>query len=130
MFDKQRIKEITTTSKAERWPFPRTLNALKEAGVDYYDVQLSNHEVIYYGKGESLKDSGITDLQNLPPIGVFDLSALKAAIHKHQVERTSYAEVMHEIVRAGIARYRVDILKRTCTYFGRQTGEEYAESFP
>jgi uncharacterized protein YbcV (DUF1398 family) len=130
MFDKKRIDEISTISKAEKWAFPRTLSALKEAGVEYYDVELSSREIIYYGSGESMRESELNAFQDLPTIGLFDLSALKAAIHKHQVERTPYAEVMKEVVRAGIARYRVDVLKRTCSYFGKQTGELYVEAFP
>ena len=130
MFDKKRIKEISIVSKAEKWAFPRTLNALKEAGVEYYDVEMSSGEIIYHGGGQSMKESGLAALQHLPPIGKFDLKALKAAILRHQVEKTPYAEMIKEMVRAGVARYRVDILKRTCAYFGKQAGEEYAETFP
>jgi uncharacterized protein YbcV (DUF1398 family) len=130
MFDQKKIEEISRVSKAEKWAFPKTLNALKDADVDYYDVELSSGTITYFGKGQSAKESELAAFQHLPARGQFNVSGLKEAIHKHQVEKTPYADVVKEMVKAGVARYRVDVLKRTCTYFGNQVGEEYIETFP
>ena len=129
-FNAQKIMEISKVSKAEKWPFPKTLTALKEAGVQYYDVELPTATIVYHGHGQEMTESGIPSLQNLPPVGKYDLKALKEAIRIHQVNRTPYAEVMKEIVKSGVMRYRVDVVNRTCTYFGKNANEKYVEAFP
>jgi uncharacterized protein YbcV (DUF1398 family) len=128
-FDAKKVMEISKISKAEKWPFPKTLTALKEAGVEYYDVELKAAAIIYHGQGQEMTETGVPSLQNLPEVGTYDLKALKEAIHFHQVNRTPYAEIMGEVVKAGIVRYRVDVVGRSCTYFGKN-GEKYTEAFP
>lgn len=129
MFDLQKILEITKISKAEKWPFPKTLNALKEAGVENYIVEPASGSITYYGYGKQHTDSEEESLKNLLPSGHFDVKALKEAIQAHQSKRTPYSEFMREIMKAGVVRYRVDVVNRTCTYLGNRSGEEYAESF-
>ncbi|MBS0650996.1 MAG: DUF1398 family protein [Verrucomicrobia bacterium] len=130
MFNPSKIEEIAKVSKAERWPFPKTLTALKEAGVAYYDVDLMTYEIIYHGDGKSLKQSGVLSYQQPPKKGPFDKNALFKAITKHQTEKTSYSDCMKEVIEAGIVSYRVDIIERTCSYFGSSEGESYVEKFP
>ena len=131
MFNSQKVLEISKVSKAEKWPFPKTLNALQEAGIESYDVELTSSSIVYHGSGKQLKEEHVESLTKMPPLGrIFNVKALKEAIHIHQVKRTPYSEVMKEVVKAGIPRYRVDIHKRSCTYFGNAPGEEYTEFFP
>ena len=130
MFNPEKIKEIAKVSKAEKWPFPKILTAWKEAGVEEYAVDLSRGTITYYSNGSELTDGDVPALKNLPDCGRFDPNALKEAIHVHQVKRTSYTEVIQEIVKAGVAHYRVDVIARTCTYFGKNPGEEHVETFP
>ncbi len=130
MFNSQKIVEISKVSKAEKWPFPKTFNALAEAGVEFYDVDLRKGSITYHGNGFQMTENDVPDLKNPPPCGEYNLEGLKEAIHIHQVKRTPYSEVMKEVVKAGISHYRVDILARTCTYFGKNSGETYAENIP
>ncbi len=130
MFNPQKIKEISKVSKAEKWPFPKTLNALRDAGVKDYTVEFSSGTVTYHASGEKMIESDVAALKNLPPSGSsFNLKGLVNAIRIHQVQQTPYSEVVKEMVRAGVVRYRVDIIARTCTYFGTNPNEEYVEKF-
>lgn len=130
MFNPSKIEEISKVSKAERWPFPKTLSALKDAGVEYYDVDLTTYEIIYHGDGKTMKQSGVLSFEQPPKKGSFDQNALVKAIIKHQTEKTAYKDCMKEVIEAGIVRYRVDITQRTCSYFGSSEGESYEEKFP
>lgn len=130
MFNPSKIEEISKVSKAERWPFPKTLTALKDAGVDYYNVDLTTYEIVYHGDGKTMKQSGVLSFEHPPKKGSFDQNALVKALRKHQTEGTSYKDCMKEVIEAGILRYRVDIKERTCTYFGSSKGESYIEKVP
>jgi uncharacterized protein YbcV (DUF1398 family) len=130
MFSPQKIKEISKVSKAEKWTFPKTLNALRDAGVKDYNVEFSSCTITYHGSGQKMIESDAASLKNLLPCGSsFDLKGLVDAIKIHQVKQTPYSEVVKEMVRAGVVHYRVDVIARTCTYFGTNPNEEYVEKF-
>ena len=45
--DVKKVMEISRISKQEKWPYPKTFNSLKEAGVESYRTQVSDHELTY-----------------------------------------------------------------------------------
>jgi uncharacterized protein YbcV (DUF1398 family) len=130
LFNREKIQEIAHRSKADQWPFPKTLNQLKAAGVDYYLVSLYQGDIVYCGDGEELKDTNEPALQGLPTIGTYDLPAIKAALAEHQQLKTPYAEVIKKLALAGVSSYRVDMHRRSCCYFGRNEGEKMVEFVP
>src|SRR4051794_26219921 len=102
MFDQKRIAEISQKSKSERWDYPRTFNALKEAGVQYYETQVSDHQITYYGSGPNLIEPAPADFQTLQVSQKFDAEAVGGVIRKHQTERTSYGDFLKGIALAGV----------------------------
>lgn len=130
MFDKKKIQEISKTSKAERWPFPKTFNALKEVGVEYYDVEISTHQITYHGNKQSFVEPPPPGFQMLNVADVFDAILVKKAIDKHQKEKTSYLDFLKDITKAGVQSYRVDMFKRAVIYKGNNPGEEHIEKVP
>jgi len=129
MFDKTKIQEITKVSKAERWPFPKTFDALKNAEVDYYDVDLAAQQITYYGGGKSFSEPAPTG-QPLQISNRFDKQAVQQVIQTHQKEKTSYQDFLKGIAQAGVKSYRVDMSKRTVAYRGSNPNEEHVEQVP
>jgi uncharacterized protein YbcV (DUF1398 family) len=130
MFDKKKIEEILIISKSEQWDYPKKFNALKNAGVAYYDVTIADRGITYYGNGQSFTEPVFAGFQNLEIAEKFDVEAFKKALHKHQVEKTPYEDFLKDTAKAGIHYYRVDMSKRTISYCGKKPGEEYIEKIP
>lgn len=59
----------------------------------------------------------------------FDRDALIKALRTDQAGNSTFPEFLTGTWRAGIVRYDVDFLARTCTYYGAE-GEEYIEEYP
>jgi len=130
MFDKTKIQEIARVSKTERWPFPKTFDALKNAGVDYYDVDIATHQITYHGSGKSFSEPAPTGSPILQVSERFDKQAVQQVIQKHQKEKTSYQDFLEGIAQAGVRSYRVDMSKRTVAYRGSSPKEEHVEQVP
>jgi uncharacterized protein YbcV (DUF1398 family) len=128
-FDKKRVEEIFTTSKQERWPYPRIFHALKDAGVESYDADVASHEIIYRGHGESCVESSPHAANQLAINASFDQDGVQRAIRRNQSKQSNFAQFLSEIAQAGIQRYRVDMNARTVTYIGIRA-EEYVEKVP
>lgn len=120
-FDREKIEEILKLSRAEKWPFPRTFGALKEAGVEYYEVRITRPEIVYFGEGKSFSE--VTKRE-------FDVDAIKQALETHRRERSHYEDFLKNIALAGVTHYRVNMSKREVTYCGENPKEEYAEKIP
>jgi uncharacterized protein YbcV (DUF1398 family) len=67
----------------------------------------------------------ITDLADVPP---FNLDALIAALKTDQAGKSSFPEFLMASWRAGVIRYEVDLVARTCTYHG-VGDEQYVEPY-
>ena len=130
MLNKEKVLEISRVSKAERWPYPKTFEALKEAGVEYYDVDVATHRITYHGKGQSFDEGAPAGHPTLQVSHHFDKSGIESSIRHHQVAKTAYADFLREIAKAGVKFYRVDMAKRTVSYCGSSPGEEHVEKVP
>lgn len=131
MLNNKKIFEVAKVAKLEKWPFPKTVDALKGLGVHSYDVDFLEKSITYRGKVGTVKESDVSDLAGLfISHHTFNGDALKKALIHHQMEKTSYGEILKEMISAGVERYTVDMLKRTCTYYGKQKGESLTEQVP
>lgn len=124
-----KVEEISRVSKLEKWPYPRTFNSLKDAGVESYKTNVSNHELTYNGDGKSWVEKA----PNAPTIDIsktFDATAVAMVIQKHTTEKTSYETFLKGIATAGVVCYVVDMNKNEISYQGANPGESYVEKIP
>jgi uncharacterized protein YbcV (DUF1398 family) len=63
---------------------------------------------------------------DVPP---FDREALITALQTDQSGRSTFPEFLHASWKAGVVKYDVDLIGRTCTYYG-VGGEKYVETYP
>ena len=126
--DKKRVEEIFTKSKQEKWPYPRIFDALKEAGVEYYETDVATHGIVYHGSGDSILEPPPPEFIPLKSSPNFDAREVKLAIDRNKT-KPDYLAFLAEIARAGVVRYRVDMGERTVSYLGG-AGQAYAERVP
>lgn len=128
MFDRGRIEEIAEKSKIEKWPYPKIFNALKAAGVEYYETSVSTHEIVYHGSGKSWTEPAPDGFGTLQVSPEFDGAGVKEAILRNQRKETDYTGFLQGIAAAGCTHYRVDMNTREIAYMGH--GEQYVEKVP
>jgi len=128
MFDRGKIEEIVEKSKAEKWPYPKMFNALKAAGVEYYETSVSTHEIVYHGSGEAWTEPAPEGFGTLQVSPAFNGAGVKDAILQNQRKETDYTGFLHGIAAAGCTHYRVDMNTREIAYMGH--GEAYIEKVP
>ncbi|MCA9810120.1 MAG: DUF1398 family protein [Candidatus Dadabacteria bacterium] len=128
MFERGRIEEIAEKSKVEKWPYPKIFNALKAAGVEYYETSVSTHEIVYHGSGESWTEPAPKGFGTLQVSPEFDGAGVKEAILRNQRKETDYTGFLQGIAAAGCTHYRVDMNAREIAYMGH--GEQYVEKVP
>lgn len=125
-----KVADISRISKLEKWPYPKTFNSLKEAGVESYKTQVSNHELTYSGGGNHWTEKTISDSKKITVAKKFDATEVAKAIQKHTAEKTSYDSFLQGIAAAGVVCYVVDMDKREISYQGAHEGDSYVEKIP
>lgn len=110
--------------------FPNIVGTLMRAGFESYDVDYRRHCNIYYKpNGESIV---LPIPQHAHPVAaVFDVDAIRAAIHEAQTHAVGYTYqgFCDKVIAAGCAGYKVSFLGKRAVYFGR-TAETHVEHFP
>jgi uncharacterized protein YbcV (DUF1398 family) len=126
--NKKRVEEIFTKSKQEKWPYPKIFDALKEAGVEYYETDVARHGIVYHGSGDTIPEPPPPGFTLLKPSANFDAAGVKLAIERNRT-KPDYMVFLEEIARAGVVRYRVDMSARAVSYLGGD-GQAYVEPVP
>ncbi|MFZ1205969.1 MAG: DUF1398 family protein [Candidatus Acidiferrales bacterium] len=128
----ERLQEAQQRAMAGRpkvGGFPYLAETLRRAGVKRNLWHLPACQSLYLTDAGPVAVVGTplaTGMADVPP---FDREALIAALRTDQAGRSTFPEFLMATWRAGIVRYDVDLVARTCTYYGAN-GEEYAESYP
>ncbi len=129
---KSKIIDIMSMAKKEHWPFPKTFNMLKNAGVLTYSVSWlkgyrANIRII---SGDSIKESDPEWFiqPNVNPI--YSEANAKYALRIHQDGKTTFLEWIHDMANAGVTNYIVNMDKRTVIYYNREQTESFVEAIP
>lgn len=128
MLDQKQILLFIQQADEEQWPFPKFFQALKNIGVQSYEVNLNSHHVTYQDDEDSFKiDIGQDIAAN--ERGPFDPQSIEKAIRDHQAQKTSYAQLCTELRTHGVIKYHVDMHAHIIHYRG-QDQEVYTENVP
>jgi len=128
-----KITQILTKARAQKWPDPKTFQALKGLGVESYVVSLfEGYEAIYQGSFGVWIDTVSVDYpsQGFDIDEVFYPFGVQVAIMKHTQKKTNYLEFLEDIAASGVASYAVDMQAATVTYFNIDRAESYQEIVP
>jgi uncharacterized protein YbcV (DUF1398 family) len=108
--------------------FPYLAETLRRAGIVRNLWFLPACESVYLTKHGPVVTQGTPLFSGTVDIPRFDRDALIRALRTDQAGKSTFPEFLQGCWSAGIVRYDVDFLARTCTYYGAE-GEEYLEHY-
>jgi uncharacterized protein YbcV (DUF1398 family) len=128
MFTIDQIKEAHAKVKTGA-DFPNYIQDLIILGVKGYDTFVHDGHVEYYG----VNNYSVTADEKYNEIKVADFPNKELFIEflvKHQHGETDYLTFCNHCAQCGIAKWRVDIVEMTCTYFDKAQNEILIEKIP
>src|SRR5580692_798314 len=109
--------------------FPYLAEVLRQAGVTRNFWYLPACQSLYLTEAGPVMTLGTPLVTGTVDVPRFDREALIAALRTDQAGRSTFLEFLAASWRAGVVRYDVDFIARTCTYYGAG-GDKYVESYP
>lgn len=87
------VKNILKESKDNKWPYPKTFEALKAAGLQSYKVEFINsYHTSYKGTFGTFEEDSIEGYKALKLSKEFSAEGVKNAIIKHMKEHTHFLD--------------------------------------
>jgi uncharacterized protein YbcV (DUF1398 family) len=109
--------------------FPYLAEVLRQAGVTRCRMAVPSNAMLYLTDAGHLVDQGEPLVTGMVEAAVFDREALIAALRADQAGETTFDEFVQGCWKAGVIWYDVDLIARTCTYYGAE-GDSYTETYP
>ncbi|KUJ59842.1 phage envelope protein [Flavobacteriaceae bacterium CRH] len=128
MFTIEQIKEAHAKVKSGA-DFPNYIQDLIILGVKGYATFVNDGHVEYYG----VNNYNVTANEKYPEIKVADTANKERFIEylvMHQDGQTDYLTFCNHAAQCGIAKWRVDIIEMTCTYYDKAENEILIEKIP
>lgn len=128
MFTIEQIKEAHAKVQTGE-DFPNYIQDLIILGVKGYDTSVNNGNVEYYG----VNNYRVSSDEKYPEIKVATVANKERFIEflvMHQDGQTDYLTFCNHAAQCGIAKWRVDIIEMTCTYYDKSGNEILIEKIP
>jgi uncharacterized protein YbcV (DUF1398 family) len=128
MFTIEQIKEAHAKVKSGA-DFPNYIQDLIILGVKGYDTFVHDGHVEYYG----VNNYSVISDEKYNPIEIAKTANKERFIEflvMHQDGQTDYLTFCNHSAQCGIAKWRVDIIEMTCTYFDLEGNEILIEKIP
>ena len=120
------VREMTRASEEERISFPDVVQALMDAGVERYHVDLLAGTKTYYMPDGSFE---IIPSRAFPAGNDFTGDIVQEAVHAIQQGEIGYRAFCERIADAGCVGYFVSLAGKRAVYYGR-TLAAHVEWFP
>lgn len=128
MFTIQSIKEAHAKVKSGA-DFPRYVQDLKKLGVNFYENYVTDGHTQYYGS-HNFSITSDPKYTAIPVAADSSAEALKKELAIHKKGGTDYLTFCKQAADAGVAKWTVDIVNLTCTYYNRAGEALLIESIP
>ncbi len=126
-----KTKEILKEATINQWPYPKTFEALKAAGLEHYTVHFADYyKAEFKGKFDNFTEEHLDGYNSIKVSDNFSADGIKNALIKHVAQRTRYLDFLQDAAENGVTHYKVDIAKRTVTYFNLNESAHYVECVP
>lgn len=125
------LKKVLQESKENKWPYPKTFDAIKKAGVSSYTVHFAGHySSTYTGSFGTYEEKGLDGYKPLTASKSFSKTGLSQAVINHAVKKSHYLDFLKDAAASGSTHYVVDMEKRTVTYYNVDESASYQELVP
>lgn len=109
--------------------FPYLAETLRRAGITRNLWYLPSCQSIYLTELGPVTILGTPLIDGMADVPLFNREALLTALQADQSGRSTFPEFLQASWKAGVVRYDIDLIGRTCSYHG--VGDEtYVESYP
>jgi uncharacterized protein YbcV (DUF1398 family) len=115
MFTIAQIKEAHAKVKSGE-DFPKYIQDLIDLGVIGYDTSVADGQVTYFG-ADNFRTSAAETYAPLTVASSANKERFIEYLVMHQEGQTDYLTFCAQVAQCGIARWTVNILDKTCTYF-------------
>jgi uncharacterized protein YbcV (DUF1398 family) len=109
--------------------FPYLAETLRRAGITRNLWYLPACQSVYLTERGPVAVQGTSLIDGMADVPPFDREALIAALRTDQSGRSTFPEFLVASWEAGVVKYDVDLIGRTCTYYG-VGDEKYVETYP
>lgn len=109
--------------------FPYLAETLRRAGVTRNLWFLPACQSIYLTEMGPVAVQGTPLIDGMAAVPPFNREALIAALRADQSGQSTFPEFLVASWKAGVVKYDVDLIGRTCTYYG-VGDEKYVETYP
>ena len=108
--------------------FPYLAETLHRAGVTRNFWQLPSCQSLYLTEQGAVVTQGEPLISGTADVALFNQNDLILALRTDQAGNSTFREFLEASWKAGVVSYDVDLVARTCTYFGAR-GEKYVEEY-
>ena len=109
--------------------FPYLAETLRKAGITRNLWFLPACQSVYLTEMGPVADQGTPLIDGMADVPPFNREALIAALQADQSGRSTFPEFLVASWKAGVVKYDIDLIGRTCTYYG-VGDEKYVETYP
>jgi len=109
--------------------FPYLAETLRRAGITRNLWHLPSCQSVYLTELGPVAVPGSPLIDGMAEVPPFNREALITALRADQSGRSTFPEFLQASWKAGVVRYDIDLIGRTCSYHG-VGGETYVESYP
>lgn len=109
--------------------FPNYIKEIKELGVTHYETFASDSRADFYGANNF--KAGMP--AKFSPIAISDhcnIEQFKSDLKNHQQGKTDYMTFRSDAAATGIEKWKVDLIKLTCSYYDKVGNEVLIENIP
>jgi uncharacterized protein YbcV (DUF1398 family) len=109
--------------------FPNYIQELIDMGIEGYDTYTADSRVVYFGANnyDASTDRKHTDF---PVASTVNKERFIEYLVMHQGGQTDYITFCEQAAQCGIAKWRIDIIGMTCTYFSADGEAIIIEKLP
>lgn len=128
MFTIAQIKEAHSKVKSGA-DFPAYIQNLIELGVQGYDTFVNDGHVEYFGSN-NFRVASTETYESITVAPSANKERFIEFLVMHQDGQTDYLTFCHHAAQCGIAKWSVNIIEMTCTYFDRSEAAIIIEKIP
>ena len=128
MFTIDQIKEAHSKVKSGA-DFPVYIQEITALGVQGYDTFVNDGHVEYFG-ANNYRAVATEKYETIVVVTSANKERFIEFLVMHQDGQTDYLTFCNHAAQCGIAKWKVDIIKMTCTYFDQSNNEILIEKIP
>jgi uncharacterized protein YbcV (DUF1398 family) len=125
----QAAQQRGTAGRPKVGGFPYLAETLRRAGITRNLWFLPACQSVYLSEKGAVVVQGTPLIGGMADVPPFNREALIAALRTDQSGRSTFPEFLLASWEAGVVKYDVDLIGRTCTYYG-VSDEKYIETYP